>query len=46
MKRNVRKDIRWTQHELDTIDQARGDSEFSDFVREAAMESAISIISL
>lgn len=43
MKRNVRKDIRWTQHELDTIDQARGDVEFSDFVREAAMDKAIEV---
>lgn len=39
--RSVSKDIRWTEHELTLIDEARGTQTFSEFVREAALEKAI-----
>lgn len=39
--RSVSKDIRWTQHELDLIEEARGSQSFSEFVRDAALEKAI-----
>lgn len=43
MKRDIRKDIRWNQDEIDRIDSARGDVDFSEFVRDAAMEKVIKI---
>jgi len=39
--RSVSKDIRWTQHEIDLIDEAREHQSFSEFVRDAALEKAI-----
>lgn len=41
MKRDIRKDIRWNQDEIDRIDLARGDVDFSEFVRDAAMGKVI-----
>lgn len=41
MKRNIRKDIRWNQNEIDRIDEARGDVDFSEFVRDAAMDKVV-----
>lgn len=43
MPKRVPKQIRWSQHELDTINEAREEQDFSDFVRNAAMEKAIEI---
>lgn len=41
MKRDNRIQIRWTDYEKEVIDEARGDTEFSQYVREAAMEKAL-----
>lgn len=40
MRRDNRIQIRWTDWEKEQIDEARGDSDFSLFVREAALERA------
>ncbi len=41
MKRTERKIIRWTQDEIERIDTVRGEIDFSDFVRDAAMDKVV-----
>ena len=42
MKREVQKNIRWHQHEIDEVEKAlEPHQDFSDFVRNAAVEKAI-----
>jgi len=41
MKRSIRKDIRWNEYEIERIDAARGEQDFSDFVRSATMDKVI-----
>lgn len=41
MKRTVRRDIRWNQLEINRINDARGEQEFSEFVRNATMDKVI-----
>ena len=38
MKRDIRKDIRWNQYEIDRIEAVLDGQEFSEFIRNAAME--------
>lgn len=41
MSRDNRIQIRWNDHEKETVDKARGDIDFSQYVRDAAMEKAL-----
>lgn len=41
MKRDITRQIRWNEHEIELIEKVRGHQDFSDFVRNAAMEKAI-----
>jgi hypothetical protein len=41
MKRTIRKDIRWNEDEIERIDAAREEQDFSEFVRDAAMDKVI-----
>ena len=43
MKRTRKIDIRWNDYEIDQIEEARGATAFSEFVRSAALEKAIEI---
>lgn len=42
MKRDKKIDIRWNQYEIDQINEARGTMPFSEYVRNATLEQAIS----
>lgn len=46
MKRTIKRDIRWNQDEIDRINAAREHTDFSDFVRDAAMDKVIAYESL
>ena len=41
MKRDIRKDIRWNQYEIDKIESVRDEQDFSEFVRDATMDKVI-----
>lgn len=41
MKRDIKRDIRWNQWEIDQINEARDQQDFSEYVRSAAIEKAI-----
>jgi hypothetical protein len=43
MKRTIRKDIRWNEYEIDTIESVLNGQDFSDFVRSAALDKAITL---
>jgi len=43
MSRDLTIQIRWSQYELDQINEARGTTTFSEFVRDAAITRAIEI---
>lgn len=41
MARDFKIQIRWHEHEKQIVDIGRGDTDFSTYVREAAMEKAL-----
>lgn len=41
MKRNIKRDIRWNEYEIEMIDEARKEQDFSEFVRTAALDKAL-----